>query len=273
MASAHSFDAARRRPCNLFAADLVNMSMANHSRYWNRWALLLFALMSTKASAGPPFNTDDPQPVDYLHWEFYLASVQQFERFEVDATLPHIEINYGALPDVQLHIVAPMGYVHTSEGARYGYSNTEIGMKYRFVQETESTPQIGTFPLIEIPTGDKSKGLSEGKIQAYLPVWVQKSWGKLTTYGGGGFWYNPGAGQRNWGFMGWEVQYDFSKVVTLGGEVYYHTASSRDSRSDAGFNVGGFINFNDENHLLFSFGHSMLGEHLFSGYIGYQVTI
>jgi len=249
------------------------MSMAKRSKHLNKWVLLMFVLMSETASAGPPFNTDDPQPVDYLHWEFYLASVQQFERFEVDATLPHVEINYGAVADVQLHIVAPMGYVHTHEGTQYGYSNTEIGIKYRFVRETESTPQIGTFPLVEIPTGDKSKGLSQGKIQAYLPVWIQKSWGKFTTYGGGGFWYNPGEGQRNWVFAGWEAQYDFSKVVTLGGEVYYHTADSRDSRSGAGFNIGGFINFNDENHLLFSFGHSMSGEHLFSAYIGYQVTI
>jgi hypothetical protein len=247
--------------------------MVNFSFFRIRWTLLLFLLMSTRASAGPPFNTDDPQPVDYLHWEFYLASVQQFERFEVDATLPHIEINYGPWPDVQLHIVAPMGYVHTTEGTRYGYSNTEIGAKYRFVHETDTTPQIGTFPLIEIPTGDKSKDLTQGKIQAYVPVWIQKSWGKFTTYGGGGFWYNPGAGQKNWAFAGWEAQYDFSKVVTLGGELYYHTADSQGSRPDAGFNIGGFINFNDENHLLFSFGRSMRGAHLFSGYFGYQLTI
>ena len=25
--------------------------------------------------AGPPFFTDDPQPVDFKHWEFYISSV------------------------------------------------------------------------------------------------------------------------------------------------------------------------------------------------------
>jgi len=27
------------------------------------------------AVAGPPFVTDDPEPVDYRHWEFYIASM------------------------------------------------------------------------------------------------------------------------------------------------------------------------------------------------------
>jgi hypothetical protein len=155
----------------------------------------LFLLFITSALAGPPFKTDDPQPVDYLHWEFYLASEQQFMDHETYATCPHIEINYGVIPNVQLHFIAPLGYVHTIEGTHYGYSDTEIGMKYRFIEETETGPQIGTFPLIEIPTGNESEQLGNGRTQAYLPLWIQKSWGKLTTYGGGGVWYNPGTDQ------------------------------------------------------------------------------
>jgi hypothetical protein len=238
-----------------------------------RYTCYLLLLTVTQVLAGPPFDTDDPEPVDYLHWEFYLASIQHFQKSESDATLPHVEINFGVLPNVQLHIVAPMGYVHTTDGTRYGYSDTEIGVKYRFVQETDDTPQIGTFPLVEIPTGDKSKDLGNGKIQAFLPVWFQKSWGEFTTYGGGGYWYNPGNDNKNWMFTGWELQYNFSKVLTLGGEVFYHTADSQNSRSETAFNIGGYINFNDHHHLLFSFGHSMANGGATTGYIGYQLTI
>ncbi len=35
---------------------------------------LCFGLAS-EALSGPPFVTDDPQPVDYQHWEFYIASM------------------------------------------------------------------------------------------------------------------------------------------------------------------------------------------------------
>jgi hypothetical protein len=235
--------------------------------------IILFSLISASALAGPPFKTDDPQPVDYLHWEFYIASAQQFMRHESDATCPHIEINYGAISNVQLHIVAPLGYVHTSEGTHYGYSDTEVGLKYRFVEETETVPQIGFFPLIEIPTGNENKQLGNGKIQAYVPLWVQKSWGKFTTYGGGGVWYNPGPDRKNWAFTGWEIQYDFSGLITLGGEIYCQTAETQDSESSTGFNLGGFVNLNEHHHILFSLGHNISGETTFTGYIGYQLTI
>jgi len=37
-------------------------------------ALAWMALMPGVANAGPPFRTDDPEPVDYQHYEFYTFS-------------------------------------------------------------------------------------------------------------------------------------------------------------------------------------------------------
>ncbi len=132
---------------------------------------------------------------------------------ETDATYPHFEVNYGVVPNVQLHLVAPLGYVHTIEGTHYGYSDTELGVKYRFVGETETMPQIGVFPLIEIPTGNENEQLGSGKIQVYVPAWVQKSWESSQRMEAAAFWYNPGAGKKNWAFTGWEAQYDFPKSI------------------------------------------------------------
>jgi len=247
------------------------------SRMRRTWLMLGSAvLMMTSFSssrAGPPFFTDDPEPVDYLHWELYLASVQQHLKHEIDATLPHLEVNYGAVPNVQLHIVAPMEFVRSGGGTAYGFSNIELGVKYRFVQESDHVPQIGIFPLVEVPTGEKDKQLSNGKVQAFLPVWLQKSWGKFSTYGGGGFWYNPGPENRNWVFAGWQAQYEFSETVSLGGEICYHTADSDDAKPGAAFNVGGFINIDERNHILFSAGQSFAGEATTTVYLGYQMTI
>ena len=42
---------------------------------------------------------------------------------------------------------------NTSPGpTTYGLGDTEIGMKYRFIHETDTTPQVGTFPIMHIPT-------------------------------------------------------------------------------------------------------------------------
>jgi hypothetical protein len=35
---------------------------------------LVLAVMPRAAFAGPPFKTDDPEPVEYKQWELYLGS-------------------------------------------------------------------------------------------------------------------------------------------------------------------------------------------------------
>jgi hypothetical protein len=234
---------------------------------------VILITMPLCALSGPPFKTDDPQPVDFLHWEFYLASAQQFERHATNATAPHFEMNYGAIPNMQLHLVVPLGYAHDEGGTHYGYSDTELGVKYRFLDETDGLPQVGVFPLVEVPTGSESKGLGSGRTQVYLPLWLQKSWGKFTTYAGAGWWYNPGEGQKNWTFMGWEAQYDFSDLLTFGGELYHQTADEEAGTSSTGFNVGGFINITESHHILVSFGQTFSRSETVTGYIGYQLTI
>ncbi len=56
--------------------------------------------------AGPPFLTDDPEPVDYQHWEFYLFGLGDHPSatdFNIEG--PAMELNYGVLPDTQLHLI------------------------------------------------------------------------------------------------------------------------------------------------------------------------
>jgi hypothetical protein len=223
--------------------------------------------------AGPPFNTDDPQPVDFKHWEFYISSINTIQSEAWSGTSPHFEVNYGVLPNMQAHLLLPMNYDYVrNTGTHFGYAYTELGLKYRFVQESEDFPQIGVFPIVEIPT-IKNTEFSNGNAQVYLPVWLQKSWGKLTTYGGAGYWINPGINNKNWIFSGWEIQYDVSQVLTFGGELYYHTASTKDSKSVTGFNLGGFVNFSNNFHLIYSVGHSLSDDHFISTYIGLLWTI
>jgi hypothetical protein len=222
--------------------------------------------------AGPPFDTDDPEPVPFRHWEFYIASQYQYGRHTFNGTLPHIEVNYGPAKNVQLHLLTGMGYAKDNSENQYGYMIAELGAKYRFIN-TDDGIEVGTFPLLELPTTNKEDLVGNRNLQVFIPVWLQKSWGKFTTYGGAGYWFNPGTGNKNWIFAGWEGQYDFSNVLTLGGEIFYQTADTRDGTSDAAFKAGGFVNLNDESHILFSFGKSFKTGNDYSGYLGYQLTI
>jgi hypothetical protein len=137
----------------------------------------LLLIINCSLHAGPPFNTDDPEPVGYRHWEFYIASINSFMNGSSTGTLPHFEVNYGAVPNVQLHCVIPINYEASSikyQDTRllnYGYGYTELGVKFRFVKESDNSPQIGVFPIIEVPT-IKNENFNNGKTQIYLPLWL-----------------------------------------------------------------------------------------------------
>lgn len=230
-------------------------------------------LFSQLNFAGPPFNTDDPEPVKFKHWEYYISSMSTYEPASWKGTSPHFEVNYGLINNVQVHLLLPVNYSYIpSNKPVFGYAYSEAGIKFRFVQETENMPQIGTFPLIEIPTVNNNE-FGNGKAQIYIPLWLQKSWDKLTTYGGAGYWINPGTNNKNWVYAGWELQYDFSPLVTLGGELYYTSPDAIESKAVMAFNVGGFINFSEKFHLIFSAGHSLINESFVSSYLGLLWTI
>src|SRR5512133_1280156 len=129
---------------------------------------LLFALLIINIQfnyGGPPFNTDDPQPVDFGHWEYYVSSINNHQAGAWSGTAPHFEINYGAIHNVQIHLLLPLNYASfRGQSAAFGFADTEFGIKYRFVQETENSPQVGIFPILEIPTVQNSE-FSDGKLK------------------------------------------------------------------------------------------------------------
>ena len=188
-------------------------------------------------------------------------------------TVPQMEANYGAYPNLQLHVIAPAQFDRPSGGpTMYGYGDTELGAKYRFIQESSDRPQVGIFPLVELPTGDASRNLGNGKAQIYTPLWIQKSWGPWTTYGGGGFWYNANRRMGNGDFEGWLLQRDLSKALTLGVEIFHRDGNTVDGPTGTGFNAGGQINFGEHEHLLFSAGRDFSNVNLLTDYLAWQWT-
>jgi hypothetical protein len=246
--------------------------------------ILLAIALSTSAFpalAGPPFLTDDPEPVEYKHWEIYGFSTATFLHGQSSGVLPGFEMNYGAFPDLQLHIIAPISFVRDRPtGNRFGFGDTQFGVKYRFLNPAggDSWPQIGTFPMLVVPTGNSDRGLGSGRTHVFLPVWLQWDIGKWTTYGGGGYWINPGPGNRNYWFTGWQVQRKVMENLAIGGEVFGQSASTTDgpgADASAGFNLGGIYDVTERDHFLVSAGRGLMNARTtneFSYYVAYLVT-
>ena len=157
-------------------------------------AIAVLFSVSMAALAGPPFQTDDPEPIDFRNYEFYTFATSDGTPVETDIFGPALEFNWGALPNVHLHIIVPAATILPSNnpsfapagaGPRaFGIGDIEMGIKYRFVQETKHRPMIGTFTMFEIPAGNAARGLGVGKTWYKVPLWAQKSFGPWTSYGG-----------------------------------------------------------------------------------------
>ena len=228
---------------------------------------------ATLAGAGPPFVTDDPEPVEYRHWEIYLGSQYEHTADGAGGTLPHLEVNYGALPNLQLHLIAPVAFDAPSGASRQvGYGDTELGAKYRLVDEADTRPQVAVFPLVELPTGASARGLGSGHTQVFLPIWLQKAFGSWTTYGGAGYWLNPGAGNRNWWFTGWLLQKKLSPNLTVGAEVFHETAQTDGGTSGTRMNVGIIWDLDESRHVLASVGPTIQGPGGYQAYLALQFT-
>ncbi len=231
--------------------------------------------LSGRTIAGPPFRTDDPIPVPYSHGELYLFSTGTIDDSGTSGIGPAVEFNYGILHDTQFHLVLPLAF-NAPKGAspKFGYGDTELGVKFRFIDQGDIYPDVATFPLMEIPTGSASRGLGNGKAQLYLPLWLQKDIGNWTMYGGAGYWINPGVGNRNWDFSGVLVQYNFSDAFFLGMELFHQTASSVNVSGNTGLHIGGGIPIIKNTQILWSCdaGNGITAYKHFSYYAGLYHT-
>lgn len=244
------------------------------------------AVTTLVAWAGPPFQTDDPEPVDFRHYELYTFGSADGTGVEMDTAGPALEFNWGVVPNVQLHMIIPAAAIFPSNDAKYapsgagpaafGLGDIELGVKYRFVQEGKHRPMIGTFTMFEVPSGNPTDGLGVGRGWAKLPIWAQKSFGPWTTYGGVGETINTAPGYRNFTYGGWLVQRDLGRKLTLGTEVFSHAReglATAQTRSATLVDLGGYYYFRNPGfQLLFCYGHSAFGQAENYAYIGLYWT-
>ncbi len=114
-------------------------------------------------------------------------------------------------------------------------------------------------PFVDFPTGDADRGLGTGHTHAFLPIWISKQleddW---KPFAGGGYWINPGAGNRNWGFFGAGLSKTLDAYgLVLGGEVFHATASTDGGKDTTGFDVGGTYKIAENRYLLFTLGRGL----------------
>lgn len=251
--------------------------------------LLVLALRSSRANAqGPPYQTDDPVPVDFKHYEFYIFGTADGTPVEMDSVGPAFEFNWGALPRVQLHAILPWGSINPSNNPAYlpagtgpsafGLTDMELGAKIAYIKESKYFPQVGTFTMFEIPTGNYDKGLGVGKVWYRVPMWFQKNIGKWLLDGGAGETIVPQTDYRDFAYGGFLLKYTFpGDRVEFGGEVFSHGKegiATPQTQPSTMIDLGGYYHFkhNPNEQFLFCYGHSVLDQTENYAYVGMYWT-
>ena len=257
-----------------------------NSRYSFATAAMLFLVLLAAPKLwpqGPPYQTDDPVPVELHHYEFYIFGAADGTPVETDSEGPAFEGNWGALPRLQLHAILPFGVVAPSNNPAYlpagtgptvfGLTDMELGAKIAFIKEGKHIPQIGSFTMFEIPTGNYAKGLGVGKVWYKLPIWLQKNWGKWLFDGGAGYTVVPQVGYRNYPYTGWLIKKELNERLELGAEIFAHGAegiAAPQTKSSTLIDVGGYYHFqhHEGEQFLFCYGHSVAGQTENYAYVG-----
>ncbi len=217
---------------------MLNLSKASATTTSCRAVVLglMASLAASAALAGPPFLTDDPEPTETGHWEIYgplLEAQGQGSRFEGSAGA---ELNYGPAPDVQITVGLPVAYSHDGAGWRSAPGDLELSVKYRFINDEAAGVQVAVFPGLSLPTA--TRGMGAGRVTALLPVWAQKDAGPWSVFGGGGYAFNPGPGNRDYWTGGLAVSRQMTNRLLLGAEIDRQGADTAGGRGATSLGLG-----------------------------------
>ena len=206
-------------------------------------------ILATPALAGPPYVTDDPEPTDLGHWENYTF-VSGIHTPGDTGGQAGFDLNYGAFKDVQLTAVIPLDYDSRAAGA----GNVELAIKYKVLHQSDGTltPDVSVFPRLFAPLQNSRFG--PDRAQVFLPVWAEKDWGKWSLFGGGGYQFNPGAGEKNYWQSGIALSRSIGERWSLGAEIYHATPETPDGRDYTEINIGTTYKLSDHWTLMGSGG-------------------
>ncbi len=208
----------------------------------------LFVLTSP-ALAGPPYITDDPEPTETGHWENYLFTegVRTADQKIVPAA--GVELNYGAFENTQLTASFPLNPNPGPLGMGVVWAPLGVGVKYRFIQEDEDgwMPQVAFFPSVSIPVGPANAG---APVTELLPIWMQKTFGAWTVFGGGGYTNNPGPGNRDFANYGIALQNQVADNLVLGVELFGQGKDAFDSHPSTAVGLAALFDFDENWHLV-----------------------
>ena len=211
--------------------------------------MLAAASVARSALAGPPWVTDDPEPTPTGQFENYAFVQGSRVGGTLGAPAAGAEINYGALPDTQVSFSFPVNPDPGPDSYGMVWIPLGGGVKYRFIEEDDDgwRPQVAVFPQISVPVGPNQHG---EPVNWLFPLWAQKTVGRFTAFGGGGYTLNPGVDNRDYLSWGVGLADQVTKIFQIGPEVFGVSRTSVTDGASNAVGLGAIYDFSDNWHIV-----------------------
>lgn len=234
---------------------------------------LLLACADTHG--GPPLITDDPGTPGNGRWEINIASTLEALSSGARIETALLDINYGLGEQIQLKYEVPWVLQdETRATAGDGFGNSEVGLKYRFLDDPQHRLSMSVYPQIVFNSSTLSNEQDQPSVaELVLPVQLAWSTGLAVLNVEAG--YGRITHEENEWFYGLAGGWPVSEHVELVAEV--HGVTTGDFEEDEMLiNVGGVFQLRENVRLLFSAGRRIRGTAEDAperfGYLGVQLT-
>ena len=242
--------------------------------------LLLACTSSAFAQGGPPLVTTDPGTPGPENLEINVGVMPILRKDVKLVEVPQFDINYGVGERIQLTVFIPFVWqTATGQTSATGWSNSFLGVKWRFLDHGENGLNIAMFPQIEVQGSNASikNGIADGGTRLLLPFEFSRKVGPIDTNFECGYYFQLNKpASHNERFFALALWHDVTKRLQLIGEVYNDYvlgAPPKDTYWDSGFRYAlrpSFI-------ILFmagrSFSGNASGQPEFLGYAGFQLLL
>lgn len=226
------------------------------------------------AQGGPPLITEDPGTPGTGNWEINAAVVAEATEDERLFEAPLLDINYGLGERIQLKY--EIWWTTLDEDGKdviSGLGNSEVGVKYRFLDYEEHGLSMSVYPQYEFhnPTSSDERGLVDDPV-LLLPLQMARPIGpfEVTVEVGRAV---VESSIDEW-FYGTAAAYPLTERLELLGE--FHVISTRGFENhEFILNAGGEYSIDQHMNLLFSAGRSFaagdIEDREFLAYLGLQL--
>jgi hypothetical protein len=126
--------------------------------------------------------TDDPGTPGPGRWELNIPVIAEFSSAEKNIAFPYLDANYGWGERIQLKLET--GWIYASfegEGSHRGFGTSLAGVKWRFLDQSESGVDVSVYPQIEFrgPFASDDPEVADPGTRVFLPLEVSRDLGPM----------------------------------------------------------------------------------------------